>query len=1115
MPIKGIFVSLTSKFKKQMLNSNFFRINKANMKTMSTLQRWVYLLAFSVLMLFNNTSEAQKSAAKCAGFTATINNGSVINLCTGTSVQLNSTPVVTGYTYQWQSQPTTGGPFANVSGATSPDLTTSDLGAYRIIINAGTCKDTSGITSVIRLVLSGGTIRSSVTNALCPGEVGGLISGDTVAGLQVGIVTFTWEKNETNTGWTVISGATDLNYYVPNLFKATKFRRVAKDNCGNVAYSNEISFSIAGLVSGGNIAPKTQTVNQATTPAPILSVNPAVGGSGTISYQWQSSKYEKGPYLNIGGATGLDYAPGNLLQNYYFRRLAKDSKCGNIAISDTALVIVTDAILDAGFFTIGSSCVFPGKSAAVLETGFLPSGGVPPYVTVWQSSTDNVTWTDIAGANGPTYQPTNLTQTTSFRKKVTDAAGTIAYSNSVTVTLVTSTLTGGTIASTASVACLGSNPAIIKSTSSPTGFAERLGYQWQYKNISSGGNWVNINGQIRETLIPDPITEKTSFRRVASDACGPNTRSTPSNEVEIDIRPALIPGDITPTSQVIRPGNTPAQLVNQTAPSGGTNSYTISWDSASAAIGPFSTLSSQTALSYQPNALQQSAYYRRVVVDNNCLATKYTYVVEVYVNTAPKVEGGSLTGSSCVFPGNRPSKITGNTPTGGTPPYTYSWERRNGTTTAPWAVIASATSISYTPPIITRTTQFRRKTTDAFGEFAYSAPFTINYISTALNPGTIAGTTTGSVCSGTTPGLIKSVTGMSGFGANSKYQWQTKFAGTNWTDIAGANAATYQPGAITQITYFRRAASDMCGDATRTTYSNEVVYTIAQNVRLLAGLVDGPFITCAGTAPGLIRSVLDACGGGNVHYQWQYFDNGSWVSITGATAASYTPGVITTNMTYRRRVADDCGNVTSSNSVDIYVYPPIEAGVIGEALQNVCTNVKPANIKLLTNCHYTDGTVSYQWQTSTSTGGPWTDIAGATTNEYSPAGGTASSFYRLKVMSTTCSFEAFTNVAAVIVDGSCRMANTGNRVINDETINTDSKVYPNPLTGNTMQVKLESAGKATVKMMNAEGSVIPVVVSQTGMDQMKLSFVKTPAKGMYLLTVYEGKTSWTRKVIVQ
>ncbi len=564
---------------------------------------------------------------------------------------------------------------------------------------------------------------------------------------------------------------------------------------------------------------------------------------------------------------------------------------------------------------------------------------------------------------------------------------------------------------------------------------------------------------------------------------------------------------------MIRSGKTPKQITNVTAPSGGTGAYSLSWEMADLAVGPWTSVASATGLNYQPPALTQSEYYRRVVMDKNCLATKYTYTVEVYLNTAPPVKPGSLAGSQCVFPGQKPGVISSGTPvTDGTPPYTFSWETRTGTS-GTWTVIAGATGETYQPPVIAATSQYRRKVTDNWGESAYTAPITIELHTAPLVPGAIAASTSPVVCDGSAPGVINSTAPASGFGENLSYQWQMKTEGGTWTNITGATGLTYQPGTLTEKTYFRRAAMDMCGGVSRTSYSNEVKFDIPVKLDLKAGLVDGPFITCAGTAPGTIKSVLDACGGGSpLHYQWEVMQNGAWVSIAGATSPSYSPGAITMNMMYRRKVSDECGHSGYSNSVEIYVYPPIEPGIIGTETQTVCTNQKPEKIKLLTDCHYTDGTVSYQWQMATSANGPWSDVNGETMNEFQPAGGSTSMYYRLQVNSTTCSFVAYTNTASVMVNAACRAAAP---LVATPADQRDMTIYPNPLTGSTIEVKLETKGSVSVRMMNAEGRSIPVSVAQTGSGLMKVSFVRTPSKGMYLLTVSDEKGTFTRKILVQ
>lgn len=991
------------------------------MKGKSTIRRYSCILP--LLLIFFS---AFNVAAQRCGFTSQITNGSIINLCSGNSLTLNAQPTGGSYTFKWQKQTSAGGPFADITGATNSGYTTGDLGAYRVLVSNGTCTDTSGITNLVRLAVQAGTISGGGSGVVCPQTNAGLLTGTAVPGVDLGIITYQWEKNVNNTGWTTIAGATEANYNVLFIDFTTSFRRVASDNCGTKALSNVITFTVTPEINAGTVAPLQQTINAGSAAATISSATAATGGSGSLSYQWKSSMFEKGPFSDIAGANSASYSPGVLNQTTYYVRVAIDNTCKTSkSINDAAVVFVRGGILNAGYFTSSSSCFFAGQTPAALETQAQPSGGVPPYTVEWQSSTDNVNFTSIPGANGSKYQPGILTRSTYFRKKVTDAAGTVAYSAAEKITFIETVLTGGSISSASSVACLGSAPSSLVSAGAATGFGEKLQYQWQYKTASSG-NWMDIVGQIRETYTPDAITEKTTFRRLAIDACGNNQRTASSNEIVIDTRPALIAGNIAPAAQIIPAGSIPRLLTSSENPSGGTGSYTISWETSSLAVGPYTRIENASGLSYQPPAVSKTTYYRRVVRDNNCLAIKYSYVVEVTVsvnNNGPLV-GGILAGSTCVFPGNRPSTISTSgikLVSGGTLPYSFQWEKRAGFTGA-FTTIPGATTESYQPEVISQTHQFRRRVTDAAGLTAYSDTITIEYHTAPLIAGTIAATTPLAICDNSIPGIIVSTASLSGYGEKAHYQWQIKIGSGEWTNIEGQIRENYSPtAAITQRTAFRRLGMDECGGVSRSVISNEVVFEVVPKITFKAGLVDGPFITCAGTAPGRINSVLDACGSGAIKYQWEINSGSGWSDINGATGPSYTPGAINQNTTYRRRAIDGCGSGGYSNEVMIYIYPPIEPGVIGTPTQTVCANVAPSKIGLLTNCHYTDGTVTYQWERATSATGPWVAIGGANGPEYQPSNTGTDAYYRLKVSSTTCSAVAYTNIAKVMVAPLCRV----------------------------------------------------------------------------------------------
>ena len=90
--------------------------------------------------------------------------------------------------------------------------------------------------------------------------------------------------------------------------------------------------------------------------------------------------------------------------------------------------------LDAGTIA-GNQSICTGGNPAAFTSPFDASGGTGSLTYSWQSSTDNVTWTTIAGASTNVYDaPAGLTVDTYYRRVVTDGT-TTKNSNSVLVTI--------------------------------------------------------------------------------------------------------------------------------------------------------------------------------------------------------------------------------------------------------------------------------------------------------------------------------------------------------------------------------------------------------------------------------------------------------------------------------------------------------------------------------------------------------------------------------------------------------------------------------------------------------------------------------------------------------
>jgi RHS repeat-associated protein len=151
------------------------------------------------------------------------------------------------------------------------------------------------------------------------------------------------------------------------------------------------------------------------------------GGPGCYEYFWEVS-YDNVNWSWLDGGTFFQHwQPGTFYQEAYLRRGVYDCN-GNIAYSNTVYFGVEPKTC----FLFGSSQnINAGTAPKKLRLALFYGPSVPEYR--WQSSTDNINWTDIPlDRYSSEYQPGPLTTTTFYRVICTNAVPQVT-SNTVVV----------------------------------------------------------------------------------------------------------------------------------------------------------------------------------------------------------------------------------------------------------------------------------------------------------------------------------------------------------------------------------------------------------------------------------------------------------------------------------------------------------------------------------------------------------------------------------------------------------------------------------------------------------------------------------------------------------
>ena len=153
------------------------------------------------------------------------------------------------------------------------------------------------------------------------------------------------------------------------------------------------------------------------------------------------------------------YSPPVLTANRYYRRRVTSGSCGTV--NSPSILITVYANLTPG--SVGSAQTICYNTAPLQLTQITaPSGGPGGYTYRWQSSPDNITWSNITGATASTYSPPALTANTYYRRRVTSGSCAQVYSNVILIT-VYGQLLPGTIGTAQSI-CYNTAPAALATT---------------------------------------------------------------------------------------------------------------------------------------------------------------------------------------------------------------------------------------------------------------------------------------------------------------------------------------------------------------------------------------------------------------------------------------------------------------------------------------------------------------------------------------------------------------------------------------------------------------------------------------------------------------------------
>jgi PKD repeat protein len=747
--------------------------------------------------------------------------------------------------------------------------------------------------------------------------------------------TYSWTV--TGGTYSYINGTTSSSKYPQILFSdfgVYTITATQTNNCGTSSDSQQITFLQSPTVNAGP--------DQSICPADIIQLAGTISNPQPQSFTW-------------AGGNGI-FSPNRTTLNATYTPTAAEVDAGQVKLTLTATTgypSPCDQLKDEVIITIK-----PRNAITSNTTKNICTGNSVNYQPTAQLASSTFTWTSTVTSG--TVSGNTASGSGDINDILTNTSATSNGTVTYTITPFNNSCPG--TASTL-VVTVTPRPIVTVNTASNTvcsgqpiniGLTPNLaGTTFKWTSTATAGISGNTNQTAINTAAINDVLNNTSATTTGSvtytiTPVGPGPNNCEGTPVTVTINVLPLP--------VVANAGADAAICAST-------SYTLNGNNPGISSGIWTLRSGPAGVTFDNanqyntvvNGLQPGNVYTFRWTITGAAPCNATFD-EVSINNLSALSNNIISGGAVCY--GQTVTVTGNTPTGGTGTYVYSWESSlDGSNN--WTSINGASGPTYS---FTGTQSiYIRRIVNSTPCSSISLPVQV-IVQQAINTNTVSADQF--ICYNTTPTLLNGST-PGGADGNYSYQWQSSTNnGTTWNTISGANNINYQPIALTVTTKFRRIVSTALCNGLQVSTSNAVTITVnPRNTNIITSAATRTICTGANLAYAI--TARDA----NTSFTWVSSASGAVSGNTASgTSANINDQLVNSDpnnngtVTYTITPVDNnnCPGVPFTLTVTVTPLPII---TVNTTTNTICSG-QPTGITFTANLSGT----TFKWTTTASAG---------------------------------------------------------------------------------------------------------------------------------------------------